>query len=153
MNRSLVIRRASREDVHAIAAMFASDTIGGHGDSADPADLPLYLDAYDRIDASPMITLYVAELDGAVVGTFQTLIAPTMTGRGSLLMTIEAVHTREELRGNGIGEAMIRRAIAMARESGVAKIQLSSNAKRSDAHRFYERLGFVRSHYGFKMKL
>lgn len=153
MNLPLEIRPAQREDVAAIAEMFASDTIGGHGDSADPADLPVYLAAYERIKASPNDTLYVAEVDGVIAGTFQTSLTTTMTGRGSVLMTIEAVHTRQALRGRGIGEAMIRYAIALARENGVAKIQLASNKKRLRAHGFYERLGFERSHYGFKMKL
>lgn len=153
MIANIVIRRARLEDVPAIARMFATDELGGHGDSADPADLPLYIAAFRRIESSPNDELCVAELDGQVVGTFQTTVTTTMTGRGSVLMTIEAVHTDGRFRGRGIGEAMMRHAMAAAREKGAAKIQLSSNKKRSGAHRFYERLGFVRSHEGFKLKL
>ncbi|KGF68169.1 acetyltransferase [Hoeflea sp. BAL378] len=153
MNQDIEIRPARRGDVAAIAAMFAQDKLGGHGDSADPADLPLYLAAFERIAASPNDTLYVAVLDGEVVGTFQTTLMTSMTGKGSSNLTIEAVHTLSDRRGRGIGEAMIRHAIAEAEARGARLVQLMSNAARTDAHRFYERLGFTRSHAGFKMKL
>lgn len=149
----LVIREAQRTDVPAIAALFAADGVGGHGDSADPAALPDYLAAFDRIAASPADRLFVAELDGTVVGTFQTTLTPMMTGRGRLVMTVEGVQTRADRRGLGIGAAMMRHAVALAQEAGAGLVQLSSNARRTDAHRFYERLGFEKSHVAFKMKL
>ena len=96
------IRAAERSDIAAIAAMFAQDQLGGHGDSADPADLPAYLTAFDRISASPNDQLFVAVLDGEVVGTFQTTLITSLTGKGSSSLTIEAVHTRDDMRGNGI---------------------------------------------------
>lgn len=150
---SISIRLATRADIPAIVAMFATDTLGGHGDSVDTADLPAYEAAFERIEGSPNDALYVAELDGEVVGTFQTTLITTMTGRGSLSLNIEAVHTREDMRGRGIGEAMIRFAIGKGREAGARLVQLTSNNSRTDAHRFYERLGFAQSHAGFKMKL
>jgi len=153
LTNRLEIRAAGHGDVAEIARMFASDTLGGHGDSADPADLPEYMAAFARIEASPNDALYVAELDGEIVGTFQVTFTTTMTGRGSILMRLEAVHTREQFRGRGIGEAMVRYAIMVARDGGASKMVLSSNKKRSRAHSFYERLGFDRSHEGFRMKL
>ena len=76
-----------------------------------------------------------------------------MAGRGRPILTIEAVQTRADLRGRGIGAQMILHAIGIGRQEGARLVQLSSNAARVDAHRFYERLGFARSHFGFKMKL
>jgi hypothetical protein len=90
----VTIRHAERADVAAIAAMFAQDTLGGHGDSADPADLPDYLAAFDRIAASPNDSLFVAVCDGEVVGTFQTTLITSLTGKGASNLTVEAVHTR-----------------------------------------------------------
>lgn len=148
-----LIRPARREDVTAIVAMFAGDTIGGHGDTTDPAASQDYLKAFDAIQASANDRLYVAELDRTVVGTFQTTLTTSLTGRGAINMTIEAVQTRADMRGRGIGAAMMRFAIERARESGARLVQLSSNAARHDAHRFYERLGFEKSHVAFKMKL
>jgi GNAT superfamily N-acetyltransferase len=148
-----VIREARRDDVPAIAALYAADAVGGHGDSADPAALPDYMAAFERIAASPADRLFVAEMDGAVVGTFQTTLTPMMTGRGRLVLTVEGVQTRADRRGAGIGAAMMRHALAQSREAGAGLVQLSSNAARTEAHRFYERLGFERSHVAFKMKL
>ena len=152
-DQAIAIREARREDVAAIAAMFASDALGGHGDSADPSDLPVYLAAFDRICESPNDRLHVAELDGMIAGTFQTTQVTMLTGKGSSVLIIEAVHVRHDLRGQGIGAAMIRHAIDAGRALGVRLVQLSSNKARLDAHRFYTRLGFVQSHSGFKMKL
>lgn len=153
MSVTVEIRAAARADIAAIAAMFAADQLGGHGDSADPADLPAYLAAFDQISASPNDQLYVAVLNGEVVGTFQTTLITSLTGRGSSSLTIEAVYTRGDMRGRGIGEAMITHAIDVAKEAGARLVQLMSNASRTDAHRFYVRLGFTQSHLGFKMKL
>lgn len=147
------IRRARLDDLPALMAIFAADTLGGHGDSADPAALPDYEAAFRRIEASPNDALFVAELDGEVVGTFQTTLIVSLTSRGAANLTVEAVQTRHDMRGRGIGAAMMNFAIAEARRLGARQVQLMSNAARGDAHRFYERLGFAKSHAGFKMKL
>lgn len=153
MTGTIEIRPAERGDVAAIAEMFAQDMLGGHGDSADPDALPDYLAAFDRISASPNDRLYVAVLNDAVVGTFQTTLITSLTGRGAANLNIEAVHTRSDMRGRGIGQAMIGHAIEQGRACGARLVQLTSNAARLDAHRFYARLGFSQSHLGFKMKL
>jgi GNAT superfamily N-acetyltransferase len=147
------IRLANREDLTDIIALFASDTIGGHGDTTDKDALPDYLAAFERIIATPNETLYVAELDGVVVGTFQTTLLTTLSGRGSSNLLIEAVQTRKDMRGKGIGETMMQFAVDTARARGLSKVQLSSNKERVDAHRFYERVGFEPSHLGFKIRL
>lgn len=149
----LLIREAERADLPAIIALFANDQLGGHGDTTESDAFGEYLAAFDKIEASPLQVLYVAVLGGEVVGTFQTALHTSLSGRGSSSLVIEAVQTREDMRGRRIGERMMRHAIAAAREQGAAKVQLTSNALRSDAHRFYERLGFKRSHFGFRMPL
>jgi GNAT superfamily N-acetyltransferase len=150
---ALLIRVAQHADVAAIVALFAADAIGGHGDTTDAAALPDYQAAFERIAASPNETLYVAEQGGEVVGTFQTMLTTTMTGRGSSSLIIEAVQTRADCRGQGIGAQMIAFCVEKAKEQGCRQAQLTSNAARLDAHRFYERLGFQKSHFGFKIKL
>lgn len=152
-SEKLVIRAALEADVPALVALFANDDVGGHGDTIHPDALPDYERAFRRIAASPNDTLYVAELAGEVVGTFQTTLITSMTGRGATNFTIEAVQTRSDLRGRGIGAAMIGYAIEKAREAGASLVQLTSNNKREAAHRFYRRMGFAQSHTGFKMKL
>lgn len=151
--QTATIREATENDLEAIIALFADDPLGGHGDTTHPQALPDYRAAFTRIAASPNETLYVAELDGAVVGTFQTMVTTTLTARGASSLIIEAVQTRADMRGRGIGAAMIGFAVDKARDDGMRLVQLTSNAVRKDAHRFYERLGFTSSHIGFKMKL
>lgn len=127
--------------------------MGGHGDTTEASAFEDYLRAFHMIDASGNEQLFVAESQGEVVGTFQILFNRTLTGRGSLSMIIEAVQTRSDMRGQGIGARMIDYAIEEARRRDCRLVQLTSNAARVDAHRFYERLGFSKSHLGFKMKL
>jgi GNAT superfamily N-acetyltransferase len=149
----LIIREARAEDLPALIALFAADAVGGHGDTTDPAAFSNYRRAFDIIAASPDQTLYVAELGGEAVGTFQTMITTSLNGRGSSAMIIEAVQTRADVRGQGIGAKMITFCVEDARRRGMRLVQLTSNAARKDAHRFYERLGFKPSHLGFKMAL
>jgi GNAT superfamily N-acetyltransferase len=149
----LTIREAREGDIASIVALFAADALGGHGDTAAPDALADYVAAFRSIAASTNDTLYVAERGGEIVGTFQTTMIISMNGRGSKKLTIEAVQTRSDMRGKGIGSAMMRFAIEQARTADVRLVQLTSNKARTDAHRFYERLGFVQSHAGFKMKL
>ena len=153
MAKEIIIREARLDDLKALIAMFADDDIGGHGDTVSEDALPDYERAFETIAASPDQTLFVAELAGEVVGTFQTAITTTLTGRGASFMIIEAVQTRGDMRGQGIGARMIEFCIETARARGLPRVQLISNAKRKDAHRFYERLGFEPSHLGFKMAL
>jgi GNAT superfamily N-acetyltransferase len=153
MAKEIIIREARRDDLKALIAMFADDDIGGHGDTQSEDALPDYERAFETIAASPDQTLFVAEIAGEVVGTFQTAITTTLTGRGTSFMIIEAVQTRSDMRGQGIGARMIEFCIEQARARGLPRVQLISNAKRKDAHRFYERLGFEPSHLGFKMAL
>ncbi len=149
----LIIRRAKEADLANLIAIFAADDKGGHGDTTDEAAYEDYLRAFHMIDASGNEQLFVAELDGEIAGTFQILFNRTLTGRGSLSMIIEAVQTRPDMRGRGIGAHMIAYAVEEAKRRGSRLVQLTSNNVRTDAHRFYERLGFAKSHTGFKMKL
>ncbi|MBX4999642.1 GNAT family N-acetyltransferase [Rhizobium lentis] len=149
----ILIREACKEDLPALVALIAADALGGHGDTTDPEAFSDYARAFAVIEASPNQTLYVAERRGEVVGTFQTMLTTSLTGRGASAMIIEAVQTRADMRGQGIGNAMIEFAITEAKGRGARLVQLTSNAIRKDAHRFYERLGFKASHLGFKMAL
>lgn len=151
--QQLIIRTAREDDLPALAAIFAADEIGGHGDTAEESAQPDYLAAFRAIEASPSETLYVAELEGEVVGTFQTAILTKLVGRGAKSMVIEAVQTRADMRGRGIGAVMINHCLEEARRQSLNAAQLTSNMARLDAHRFYERLGFEKRHLGFRMKL
>lgn len=150
----VVLRRAQREDIPQIVALIAADQLGATRDGVrDQADLEAYEAAFLAIDADPAHILLAAESAGAVVGTLQLSFLPGLARRGALRAQIEAVRVAESTRGSGLGAAMMRWAIDEARGRGCALVQLTSDKSRADAHRFYERLGFVSSHEGMKLKL
>jgi hypothetical protein len=98
----IVIRRARQANLPELITLFAADDLGGHGDTTDETAFDDYLRAFNVIDASQNEQLFIAEMGGEVVGTFQILFNRTLTGRGSLSMILEAVQTRGDMRGKGI---------------------------------------------------
>jgi GNAT superfamily N-acetyltransferase len=147
-------RKATRADLPAIVHLLAQDMLGQkREDYRDP--LPnSYHEAFDRIDADPNQELIVAEqTDGEVIGTLQLTILPNLSYQGSSRALIEAVRVREDQRGAGIGGELLQWAIGRARERGARMLQLTSDKQRTDAVRFYEKLGFKASHEGLKMFL
>lgn len=145
------IRKARRDDIGAIVRMLADDQLGATRD--DPSDLGPYLRAYDDIDADPNQFLAVVTSGDEPVGTLQLTIIPGLARRGALRGQIEAVRIHADHRGSGLGADLVRWAIDESRRRGCALVQLTSDVSRSDAHRFYERLGFTASHTGFKLTL
>jgi len=149
----LTIREAQADDLEAIIRLHEEDSLGSHGDAWLPETRPAYEAAFAAIAASPENTLYVAESEGRVVGTFQLTFIPNLTGRGATRVKVESVKVAAALRSQGLGARMMAFAEAEARTRGARSMELTSNKRRTDAHRFYERLGFARSHEGFKKSL
>ncbi|KQV20618.1 MULTISPECIES: GNAT family N-acetyltransferase [unclassified Kitasatospora] len=147
----LTIRPAEATDLPAIVAMLADDPLGATRESPD--DLTPYQDAFARIDADPHQHLVVAESAGRTVGTLQLTVIPGLSRRGATRTLIEAVRIDASARGTGLGTVLIEWAIEQSRTLGAELVQLTSDATRTDAHRFYERLGFTGSHLGFKLDL
>ncbi len=145
------IRRARRDDIGAIVRMLADDQLGATRDN--PEDLDPYLRAFEQIDADPNQLLVVVTSDDEPVGTLQLTIIPGLARRGALRGQIEAVRIHADHRGSGLGAELMRWAIEESRRRGCALVQLTSDVSRTDAHRFYERLGFLPTHTGFKLKL
>lgn len=146
----LAYRNARPADLPFIIALIVEDSVVATGD--DPADAMHadYVDALAAIDADPNQEMIVVDEDGVPVGCFQLSYLPGLMRRGMKRGQIEVVHVAESHRNRGIGGDMMRWAIERCRQNGCAMVQLTSNKKRSDAHRFYERLGFLKSHEGFK---
>ena len=95
----------------------------------------------------------MAEEEGRVIGTFHLTVLPHLSSKGSKSLQLENVHVLASHRSRGIGRRMMESAIARARELGCNRVQLTTNKRRKDAHRFYERLGFRASHEGMKLYL
>ncbi|EGG46057.1 MULTISPECIES: GNAT family N-acetyltransferase [Streptomyces] len=147
----LEIRPATEDDVPAIVDMLADDPLGAARESPD--DLSPYLAALKRLSGDPHQHLVVAVQDGRVVGTLQLTLIPGLSRKGATRSIIEAVRIHADARGGGLGSRLIEWAVDQSRREGCQLVQLTSDASRTDAHRFYERLGFTASHVGFKLAL
>ncbi|MFJ1972697.1 GNAT family N-acetyltransferase [Streptomyces sp. NPDC087903] len=147
----LEIRPAVKDDIAAIVAMLADDPLGAQRESPD--DLTPYLAALERLSSDPNQHLVVAVRADRVVGTLQLTVIPGLSRRGSTRSVIEGVRIHADERGSGLGTLFIEWAVDESRRQGCQLVQLTSDATRTDAHRFYERLGFAASHVGFKLQL
>ena len=149
----LEFREARADDLEAIIRLHEEDELGSHGDAWSEETRPAYEAAFAAIARSPENRLFVAVDGDEVVGTFQLTFIPNLTGRGTLRVKVESVKVKASRRSGGIGGRMIAYAEQQARLGGARAMELTSNKTRKDAHRFYERLGYARSHEGFKKKL
>jgi GNAT superfamily N-acetyltransferase len=150
---TLTFRDATRADLP-IVLQLSYDGAAAPGLAAVPEpDSPSTIAAFEAIKADPNHRVLVAEEDGEVVGTIQISFLPGLANNGAWRGQLENVMVRSDKRGNGVGGRMVAWAIERCRERGCATVQLTSNKVRKDAHRFYERLGFAKSHEGLKLKL
>ncbi|MFJ3881601.1 GNAT family N-acetyltransferase [Streptomyces sp. NPDC090077] len=155
---ALTLRPAARADLPAVLALLADEE-----NVVDPAALVVdeaYERAFAAIDADPRneVLVLVEGVDGQgdggrVVGCLQVTYIPGLGKGGAERALIEAVRVRADRRGGGLGRILMDRTIERARTRGCALVQLTSNKRREDAHRFYGGLGFARSHDGFKLAL
>ena len=134
-----------------IVALLADDPLGARRES--PQDPAPYAAAFAAIDADPNQCVVVAERAGEVIGTAQLSYLPGLSHRGGTRAQIEAVRIGAGARGTGLGSLLIGWCVAWAREHGCAMVQLTSDATRLDAHRFYRGQGFEATHVGFKLNL
>jgi GNAT superfamily N-acetyltransferase len=144
-------RRATADDLPAIVAMLADDALGASRESPD--DLMPYQRAFAAIDADSNHNLIVLERDGVVIGTLQLTLIPGLSRKGITRAQIEGVRVHSAERGTGLGTELFEWAIEESRRLGAQLVQLTSDVKRPDAHRFYEKLGFQPTHVGFKVDL
>lgn len=149
----ITIRRATRADLPAIVRMLADDPLGQQRECyADPLPASYHV-AFDAIDSDPRHELVVAEAGGAVIGTLQLTLLPYLAYQGGTRALIESVRVDHRFRNRGVGQHLMEWAITRARTAGCHMVQLTTNASRADAQRFYTRLGFVASHVGMKFDL
>ena len=149
----VTIRRARRDDVARIVAMLADDPLGGQRERLEDPLPQVYFDAFERVARDPNIQLVVAEDgEGAVVGCLQLCILPGVSSQGASRGLLEDVRVASDCRSRGIGEQLVQWAVAEARARGCKLVELLTHQTRVDAQRFYERLGFARSHVGMTIR-
>ncbi|GEM83111.1 MAG: acetyltransferase [Meiothermus sp.] len=148
-----LIRRANRADLPEIVRLLADDPLGQTREAFTSPLPESYYRAFEAIEADPNQFLAVVEQGGRIVGTFQLSFIPGLSRQGAWRAQVEAVRIDHALRNQGLGRVVMEWVIEYARQRGCALVQLTSDKSRKDALRFYQRLGFISSHEGMKLKL
>ncbi|EIG59154.1 MULTISPECIES: GNAT family N-acetyltransferase [unclassified Bradyrhizobium] len=149
---SVSIRPARREDVAAIVAMLADDHLGSARERVEDPLPASYYEAFARVERDQNIQLVVAESEGRVVGCLQLAILPGLSSQGGLRGLLEDVRVASDWRSRGIGEQLVQWAVTEAKARGCNLVELLTHQTRTDAQRFYKRLGFTASHVGMTVR-
>lgn len=150
---NLLFRLATRDDLPYIVRMLADDELGSQREAYLEPLPESYFAAFEQINKDANHQLVVAELNGRVVGTLHMMFLPSISYQGGLRAQVESVRVDRKYQSKGIGSEMMKWAIERAKERGAHLMQLTTHKSREDAHRFYERLGFQKSHLGMKLSL
>jgi GNAT superfamily N-acetyltransferase len=151
MDLDVRFRLAKSSDLPGIIILLADDPLGATREGA--ADLAAYERAFAEIDADPNNELCVAEIDDLVAGVVQITFIPQLTYRGGRRAQLEGVRVAERYRGRGLGARLIEWTIERARLRSCHLVQLTTDTRRPEALRFYQRIGFSPTHHGLKLHL
>ncbi|MGN7408802.1 MULTISPECIES: GNAT family N-acetyltransferase [unclassified Sporosarcina] len=144
-------RKATENDIPSIVALLADDELGSARESTEDYVVNDYVEAFAEMEAQSGNQLILAIDDQKVVGCLQLTLIPGLARRGLKRAQIEGVRVDRRYRSQGVGQALFERAISIAKSEGAGLVQLTTDKQRVDAHRFYERLGFISSHEGMKL--
>lgn len=150
---ALAFRAARTDDLPELVHMLADDPLGARREVISNPLVVGYIEAFAAIEADPNNELIIAVLDDVPVGMLQITFIPYLTYQGRWRALIEGVRVSSGARSHGVGGALLEWAIERARSRDCVMVQLTTDRAREDALRFYERLGFVRSHHGMKLHL
>lgn len=150
-DRSFTVSRAMGSELPELVALLADDVLGRQRESTV---LEPYERAFARIDGDEnQLLIAVRDDAGGLVATMQLTLIPSLSRGGATRLQIEAVRVAASTRGRGLGTALFGWAHRWGREHGAQLAQLTTDAARADAHRFYDRLGYLPSHVGYKLSL
>ncbi|MCK1338838.1 GNAT family N-acetyltransferase [Bradyrhizobium sp. 38] len=149
---SVSIRPARREDVAAIVAMLADDRLGSARERVEDPLPAVYYEAFARVGRDENLQLVVAESEDRVVGCLQLAILPGISSQGGMRGLLEDVRVASDCRSRGIGEQLVQWAVTEAKARGCNLVELLTHQTRTDAQRFYKRLGFTSSHVGMTVR-
>ncbi|MEM0949988.1 MAG: GNAT family N-acetyltransferase [Pseudomonadota bacterium] len=147
---TVTFRASVRADVPAVLDLLREDHLGI---KRELGGLEEYYAAWDEMNAQDDNTLYVGEDASRIVATFQLTFIIGLSHRATRRAQIESVRVAADLRGQGIGHALMAEAERLACAGGCGMIQLTSHAQRDRAQAFYAALGYLPSHVGFKKAL
>jgi len=147
-----MVRVATEEDIPRILELYRELAITtSQTEQRGSRSLDDYRRVFAEVSALPGHELLVAEDEGKVVGTMVLLIVPNLSHNALPWALVENMVVDEKYRRRGIGRLLMEYAIAQAKKAGCYKVQLLSNKKRVEAHRFYRSMGFEASAHGFRL--
>jgi GNAT superfamily N-acetyltransferase len=145
-----LIREAREDDLPRLLELLTQlSQDGERPEAAVPPVGAAHRAALHAMRADSRITLLVLEVEGRVVGTLTLYVLPGLAHGARPAAIVEHVVVEAGLRGRGYGQQLMAHAEALARAHGCSKVALTSNRRRTAAHRFYDRLGYARTHIGF----
>ena len=145
----MIIREALEADLPSIMALYGQPDFD-NGVVADLAGAQEFLAVIGRY---PDYRIYVAEAAIGVIGVYSLLIMDKLAHKRTPSAILEDIVVATSRQRQGVGKALVAHAMDMARSKGCYKLVLSSNARRTDAHRFYDQLGFQRHGVSFHVAL
>ena len=151
--KAIIFRQASEADLVSIVRLLADDCIGATREKPLEPLVDAYRNAFKAISADKNQLLAVAVADKTVVGTLQISFIPGISRTGMWRGQIEAVRIKEKFRSEGLGRKMLEWGIERCIERNCGLVQLTADKNRPKAHLFYESMGFIASHEGYKLLL
>jgi N-acetylglutamate synthase-like GNAT family acetyltransferase len=145
---SLNIRKATKDDLPTIFELYTAF----EAEDAPMFDLEKTARIFTRTESYPNYAIYLAEMDGEIIGTFALLIMDNLAHLGAPEGIIENVAIHPQMQGRRVGKTMMKQAMEICTEASCYKLVLSSSIKRERAHQFYESLGFEKYGYSFRVK-
>ena len=149
----LKVRKMQKNDLDVVINLLADDDLGQFREAKSNVIHAEYIRAFEQIKSDANQYAAVFERNSEIVGCLQITFIPGLSRHGCLRGQIEGVRVSRNSRGKGYGTKMINWAISECRDRGCGMVQLTSDKKRVNAVQFYERLGFEKSHEGFKLTL
>ncbi len=149
----LNFRKAKESDLPKLIKMLMGDSLGATREDGSHPINQRYIDMFHLIDQDNNNEIIVAENNGKAIGMLHMTYIPCLTHIGSWRCLIEGVRVAKKFRSHGVGTHFFKWAIRRARERGCYIMQLTSNKDRTNAIRFYHKIGFNASHEGFKFDL
>lgn len=153
MENTLQFRIAQERDLYDIIRLITQDQLGSQRETLSNPPAKIYIDAFKAMLTQQGNNFIIGLQDNKIVGCYQFSVIYGVSRGGAPRAQIESVRVEQNLRGAGIGRKLMLDAIDRAKKSNCQLIQLTTDKTRDDAHRFYDGLGFMASHIGYKMKV
>ena len=148
----VLVRKMQKADLPRILQLLSDDELGQSPETLQKTTHDDYMRAFTAINADLNQYLAVFEKNDDIIGCLQISFIPGLSRRGALRGQIESVRVAANVRGKGYGTLMMAWAIEKCREQECSLVQLTSDKTRKNAQSFYQELGFVPSHEGFKLQ-